>query len=237
MKRTSLLDTAKKTNRRAALLEGSVRTGGRKGAKGQAGGRSDNSAYSGPELKTDTPQDWDQFIRPVSVTKLMLLFRMDRATVKKRLSDLDAVGTHRGQDPLYDFLQAAKRLVEPTFDAKAIIKKMRPQDLPAELQQTFWAAQKSRQAYMERAGELWHTDDVMRVFSETFQTIKTTAQLWAGQLEAEYDMPVAVRKDLIEATDALMDSVYEALVEMPELSETKASNEEFDGVGEMIGDG
>jgi hypothetical protein len=206
---------------------------GREGGPGQAGGKADNPTYGGAALDTSKPQDWDQFVRPISVTKLMLLFRQDRQTIKRRLADLDPVGTHRGQDPLYDFLQAAQRLVEPKFDAKSLIRKMRPQDLPAELQQTFWAAQKSRQAYMVQAGELWHTTDVMRTMSEAFQVIKTTTQLWQGQLEAEFEVQPQLRDRLLAMSDGLLDMVHEALVEIPNNSETRASDEELEHVGDI----
>lgn len=146
-------------------------------------------------------------------------FRMDPKTVQKRLANCPMKGK-RHSNPVYDLALAAQYLVPPRVDVSEFIKSMRPNDLPPILQSAYWDAQKKRQDWEINAGELWHTDDVVEVFAETFKVIKTSVTLWADNLEQTSGLTDAQRIALTEMSDALMADIYTSLVKQHERKQT-----------------
>ncbi len=154
-------------------------------------------------------------LNPVSITFLAEVLQKDRKTVTKRLAGLAPMGHHRGNIPLYDFRQAVEYLVTPRFNAAEAIKKMGTDDLPVGLQKDVWDAKLKQQKWMENAGDLWRTEDVLEVLGEAFQRLKTTTQLWIDQLSETHALPTEVRKDLTAMVDGLQKDLHQTLVEMP----------------------
>lgn len=183
-----------------------------------------------PEILTGMP-DWTEATQPVSVTWLMNAFRMDRLTVKKRLAALAPVKMGRGNSPEYDFRQAAAYLVDPKIDVMDYLSSMKPTQLPAFLQVQFWDAQLKRQTWEQRAGELWRTEDVLKVFGKVFITIKGTIQLWVDTLAEHVELDDETRKRLTEMTDGLQNEIYAKLVTIPAKQRTESTAAE---IGEMI---
>ena len=122
--------------------------------------------------------------------------------------------------PKYDLFTAAQYLVPPRVDVSEFIKGMRPNDLPPILQAAFWDAQKKRQDYEINAGDLWHTDKVISVLSETFKLIKTSVMLWTDTLEQEHGLTEKQREALQGLCDGLMDDIHRSLVKQHETSRT-----------------
>ncbi len=167
--------------------------------------------------------------RPVSVTFLMQVWGMDRKTILKRLSELPPVGQHRGNQPLYDFRQAAQYLVTPRVNVAQHIKKMGVEDLPKALQKDVWDAKLKEQKWRLQAGELWPTEDVLEVLGEAFHRLKTTTQLWIDQLSEGHALPAEAREELTRMVDALQADLHHTLVEMPKERATPSQ------IGEIAG--
>lgn len=163
--------------------------------------------------------------QPVSISFIAEVTGRDRKAVTRRLANAQPIAYHRGQTPLYDFRQALEVVVEPRIDAKTIEKRLKSlsaSDLPNSLQKDVWDALLKKQKWMQQAGELWATEDVLEVFAEAFQRIKTTAQLWVDQLSDSHDLPEKARLELTEMVDALQADIHQALVEMPKERATLA---------------
>ena len=171
-----------------------------------------------PALPESTLPGWQDFHRPVGVTFLMDVFKMERRTVQRRLLNCQPVGYDRGNNPLYDFTQAASHLVKPNWshaDLKNYLKSIRVQDLPSHLQDSYWSAKIKQQMWDLRAGNLWRTEDVLDVFGDVFQTIKNTMQLFPENLAENTDLSDDQRARLIEMVDALQGEIHAKLVELP----------------------
>lgn len=173
--------------------------------------------------------NFDELLRPVSISQLMLVFRMDRATVKKKIAPLDPIGNGTGGAPVYDFLQACRYLVVPKYNAKEIIAKLGPGDMPNSLQKDFWVARKAEQNFRRDAGELWHTSDVQTVLGDAWQRLKNASNQAVGQVEAVHEVSPEVRDMLVKLMDGMLDTMHKALVEMPLAKQTTSSESDLDG--------
>jgi hypothetical protein len=116
----------------------------------------------------------------MSAYQLGRAFRMHSEDVLRRLGDLQPVGTGRAGAPLFDLAQAAARLVPPVITPEMIDRYMRSVNhshLPVMTSKHYWEGKRTRETYMEKANELWYTDDVTRVASESFQACRMSLML------------------------------------------------------------
>jgi hypothetical protein len=155
---------------------------------------------------------------------------MNAATVRKRLYDLPPIGSQAGGHPLYDFRQALPYLVTPRVDMEKILASLSAGDLPPSLQKDVWDAKLKAQKWMQNAGELWPTDDVLEVLGEAFQRLKTTTQLWIDQISDNHSLPGPARQELVELVDALQIDLHKSLVAMPKEKATQSQMAQLDGV-------
>ena len=103
------------------------------------------------------------------------------------------------------------------------MKNLKTSDMPVQLQDTYWAAMRKRQIWEQHAGDLWKTDDVFEVLSETNKTLKSTVQLWVDNLDTKGDMESETRDKLQAMADALLDDIYQSLIAMPLKRQTPSS--------------
>jgi len=152
----------------------------------------------------------------VTVTFLMEVFGMDRRDVNRRLKDCPVMGSRHKDTKrnLYDLATAAQYLVKPVFNPEEYLKTMRPSELPAHLQDSFWSAMNKRQKWEENAAELWRTEDVMVLFGEVFLLIKGTMQLWAENMQRSTGLGAEQKKFLQASVDGLQKEIHEKLVGM-----------------------
>jgi Protein of unknown function (DUF1441) len=165
----------------------------------------------------------------VTVAWLAQVFRMDPTTVKKRLADCPPLHSRKA-GYTYDLKVAAQYLVKPVFNVHEYLKSMKPSELPAQLQASYWDAALKRQKWEENAGQLWRTEAVLGVLAEAFQTIKFTMQLWADNLERVTGLTDEQRDVLVKAVDGLQDELHEALVRNAKENATPALISEIDVV-------
>lgn len=168
----------------------------------------------------------------VTVSWLSQVFGMDPKTVKAKLADCPPLH-RRKAGYVYHLPTACRYLIPPAISAENYIKTMKPSDLPASFQQSFWDAALKRQKWEENAGQLWRTEKVREVLGQTFQTIKFTVQLWADTLERETGLSVEQRALLTKMVDSLQEEIYEALVNQAKAGRTGPQRAEID---EMTGE-
>lgn len=170
----------------------------------------------------------------VSANWLAQIFGSDVKTIKKKLSRAEGVrvGTGRNGTPLYNIATAAAYLVKPKIDLIAYVKGLRPNDLPPILNDSYWAAMLKRQKWQENAGDLWRTEDVIKVFGDVAMMIKTTAQLWVEDLDRLQGLTPEMRVAVTQQVDKLMEQVHEQMIEMPRTRHTRSSVAEEGAVPE-----
>jgi hypothetical protein len=126
-----------------------------------------------------------------SVNQLADLFRMKTPDVLRRLGDLKPVGVGRQNNPIYDVAQAAARLIRIPVTADMIdgyMRRVNARDLPPILNKIYWEGLMVRERYREQAGELWHTEDVARVASDAFQSLRMSVLLIPDALRDGTDL-------------------------------------------------
>lgn len=170
----------------------------------------------------------------VSIPWLMGAFRMGRAKVLKLLDDggVRPMGTHKNGGAYYDLPEAAACLVTPKQDFKAFLKTLKPSDLPANMQESFWAAKLKEQKWRMQAGELWPTPAVMQVFSDTHKMIKTKVQLWPDTLIESAGMNDRQREVMHELLVDLLNDLANHLANDETVNETRNQLAEIDEIGD-----
>lgn len=158
----------------------------------------------------------------VNVYWLAKHFGLQVSTVRQKLAGCPAV-KKKSSGHLYLIKDAAPYLVKPKLDAKSLIKTMRPQDLPPQLQHQFWQSELSRQKWEQNAGELWHTSDVMEAFGAVFKAIKYATQLWPDTVEKMAGLGDEQREALQNQVDALLIEITESMKEHAREASTRAS--------------
>jgi hypothetical protein len=126
-----------------------------------------------------------------SVNQLSQVFRMTSQDVARRIGDLAPVGIGRQNNPLYELRDAARRLIPIPITPEMIdayMRRVNGRDLPAVLNKLYWEGKLSRDRYLERANELWFTEDISRVASESFQSLRMSIMLIPDVLREQADL-------------------------------------------------
>lgn len=174
----------------------------------------------------------EDMLTGVTVSWLAQVFGMDPKTVKAKLADCPPMH-RRKAGYVYHLPTACSYLIKPAMTAEQMMKNMKPSDLPAQFQQSFWDAALKRQKWEENAGQLWRTDAVREVLGSTFQTIKFTMQLWADTLERQTGLSAEQRDIVVQMVDGLQEEIYKALVSKAAASTTGSQASELN---EMLGE-
>lgn len=124
---------------------------------------------------------------------------------------------------VYHLPEALEYLIKPKVDIAEYLKALKKDDLPEVLRESYWSALLKRQQWEVNAKELWHTEDVLTVFGETFQAIKFAIQLWTDDMEREVAITPAQYAFIVKKTDELQTQIYESLVNKHGASATPSS--------------
>jgi hypothetical protein len=162
----------------------------------------------------------------VTVYWLAKVFSMDPSDVKRRLADCPPLHKRKA-GYVYSLPVAARFLVKPVFDVKAYLAKMKPSELPPQLQSEFWDARLKQQKWEENAKHLWRSEDVLSVFADVFKNMKFTMQLWVDDLAEEKGITQEQRAYVTARVDALQAEIYEGLVKQHRTSTTPSSIDEL----------
>lgn len=156
-------------------------------------------------------------------------FKMSRATINEKLKNCPVHRRHPTKGhPYYDIKTAAAYLVEQQVDSERILKNIKAGDLPLKLQEQFWNAKIKEMKFKVLAGELWPTEAVMEVLSDTFSLIAGKMKLWVDDLEDIHRLSDEMRLDLTKLVDSLRDEIRNGLVEKAQLKVTESYVEEME---------
>lgn len=167
----------------------------------------------------------DNVYTGVSIDWLSKVFRMSRQSV---VTSLAGCPTIREGSKHYELATAAAYLVDPLKDLSVAMKNLKAEDLPERIRESFWNAKIKEMKYRAMAGELWPTESVMEVFSDTFQLITSKTKLWVDDLEEISELSDAQRHYLNSMVDELMGELKEALVTRSKTTETESYVAELD---------
>lgn len=145
-------------------------------------------------------------------TQLAAMFRRDPKAMPRLLDGLAPAGERRGSK-VYWIDEAAQRLVKPGYEIETYLKRMHQSDLPPLLGKDFWNGQRARQAYEENEGDLWRTAEMVAVFAEAAQTMRTSMLLFRDAVEREESLSEEQSVTIQGLIDGAIKDMQEALVE------------------------
>lgn len=125
----------------------------------------------------------------LNITQLEIIMEMDKKTIREKLfkARVRPSGRRNGAD-IYKLTDVMPYLVKPNFDIETYIREMNHNELPKMLTKEFWAGQRSKQDYEEKAGNLWPTDKVVEAVGEFFKLVKMSANLTTDTLERQVEL-------------------------------------------------
>ena len=170
----------------------------------------------------DTKIKADRFFLPVSKRFLANVLHMDISTVTRRLRRCPCLTKdHKnGRGEVYNFHQALPFLVKPVMTPEEFVKTLNKADLPPEINNAFWSAQRARIRYKLEAQESWETEDVVRLLGEVAGTFKDVTNMLPEELRQRLklsDDQVTVVEEII---NGLKNELAEKLLQIPERSTT-----------------
>ncbi len=177
------------------------------------------------EAEQQVESDWAKLRAGVTIHWLHGLLNHDIKTIKKRLGPLRPKGKVNGYE-VYDIAEAMSYLVKPKFDITEYMKTMNPTELPVMLRKEYWEAQNKRATYMQRAGELWATEDVVAALAEAFKQAKNAMQIWPDEVQREVGLSNEQYRALVRKVDALRDDMFRNLVEIQKNRTTRPFEDE-----------
>lgn len=145
-------------------------------------------------------------------SQLAGLFKRDPKAMTRLLDGLASKGERRGFK-VYSIQEAAQRLVKPGYEVEEYLRRMHPSDMPPLLGKEFWNGQRARQAFEENEGDLWRTAEMVAVFAEAAQTMRTSMLLFRDALERDDTLTEEQSAKLQELIDGAIGDMMEALVE------------------------
>jgi hypothetical protein len=172
----------------------------------------------------DLPR-FEAFRVPKGVTFLANVFGFNNSNeVRNRLIECPIVAQDDHGNPLYDFREACSYLV-PRRDKDFVneLRRMRAVDLPPALSQAVQKAKNEELTYKIRAGELWHTEDVLEVLGETFLMMKDTMGLWVETLNEATELTQTQYNTMRDLVYGLQTELHNKLVDLSKRKSTLAA--------------
>lgn len=166
------------------------------------------SAYADEETKAGIYEG-------LNTTQFQMLFKRDFRTVQRAFYEagvdgIKPVGKRYGAD-IYAVHDIAPYLVKPKIDVEAYIRKMDPKDLPKILTKEFWAGQRSKQDYEEKAGLLWRTERVVQEMGEVFKLVKMSVLLMSDAVERQTELTDKQREIIKSLTHGMLDDLVKRI--------------------------
>lgn len=153
---------------------------------------------------------------PVSMQWLAEFFSMDPVTVRKRLKgNCQPAGIVGHNREVYTFHEAVPWIVKPKMSAEQFARTLNKADLPPEINNTFWQAQRARVRYKIEAQEAFEAEDVVRLLGEVAMTLKDSLTMAPEELRNR----AKLSEEQVEALEAVLDEIrqdiFDRLVRIP----------------------
>lgn len=141
----------------------------------------------------------------LNITQLEIIMEMDKKTIREKLfkARVQPSGRRNGAD-IYKLTDVMPHLVKPAFDIESYIKEMHHNDLPKMLTKEFWAGQRAKQDYEEKAGNLWPTEKVVEAVGELVKIVKMGALLTTDTVERQVELTPQQRTIIKNMMDGML---------------------------------
>lgn len=146
-----------------------------------------------------------------NLTQLGKMLGMERRDIGPKIREVPPCG-ERGGYPIYNLKEVLPYLVKPMYDVETYIRRMHPNELPKMLSKEFWNGMKAKQDYELREGELWPTEQVESLVSESFKHIRMSLLLIPDALERESTLTDHQRSRIMEMIDGALNEMAQTLV-------------------------
>jgi len=154
---------------------------------------------------------------PVSKSMLARIFRLDPKTVGAKLAGVHPVTYDKGY-PAYDLAEAAGYLTAPPDNQlEKVIASMKSDELPPRLRKEFWDGKNAQLKFQRQACELWHTEDVIDVFTEVFKTLRSGITLFTDNVNRQQELSKSQREMIVALSDDLLLSLSKSLTARSDL--------------------
>lgn len=149
-------------------------------------------------------------------TQLLKMFAVDHTTIKRALTKCTPCGM-RGTRPVYKISEAAPHIVKPSVTPEELERFLKESDhhaLPAVLRKEFWVAQRQRQDFELKAGNLWPTDKVIENCGALFKLVNMQIRLMADAVERQTELTDRQRAIVKSQCAALLKDMQRMIGEM-----------------------
>lgn len=163
--------------------------------------------------KTKSLPHYAEFLRPVGVTFIAHITGRQPYQVQKRLSKCPIQRVQSNGAPLYDFMEAMSYLVPPKGDVEQWFSQQNQASLPPLVSKAYWDSTNARIRAMMKAGDLWHTDDVVAHNGRVLMQFKSAVGNWVERLPEKEALTDAQYNKIVDLQNELIKEVREALME------------------------
>lgn len=162
------------------------------------------------------------------ITYLQSLFGLSRYKVQLALRDLRPIGRGAYDVPLYDFAEAAARLVKPKIDLTDYLQTIKAENLPEKLRETYWNARTKEVKHRALIGDLWHTETVLEKMTEVLKDLRTMLTLIPDDVDRAIGLTPEQMKLVTAVVRKVQDAMHAHLVAFAKQGRTKSLLGEFD---------
>lgn len=150
----------------------------------------------------------------MSISQMSKLFEMERRDISEKIekAGIKPCGKNGPWD-IYKLKEVMPAVVKPLYDVESYLLRMNPADLPKTLSKEFWAAQRSKQEFDLKAGNLWPTEKVVTEAGELFKLFKMSLLLMVDTVERQVELTEEQRNIIKRMADGTLLDLHRAVVE------------------------
>lgn len=163
----------------------------------------------------------------VTLGFLSILCGMNKNTISSRLASLAPKHVANNGTKYYDVRKALPYLVQPS-DSSAFFKNLKPKDMPLPLKREFWHAADLELKVRQKTGDLWHSDDVHRVFTDMARLIRDTVMLWTDTINDSVGLTAVQVNVLDDLTRSLLRNLSDVVTQYTETNKTLSYEVDLD---------
>lgn len=148
----------------------------------------------------------------LNMSQLCQLFDMNDKELKPKMirGGVESCGIRAGY-PIYRVKDVMPFVVKPGYDIEAYIKKMHHNELPKMLTKEYWAGQRSKQEFLEKAGNLWPSEKVVEKVGEVYKLVKMNMTLLVDAVERQSELTEKQRAIIKGQADGLLNDLYRTI--------------------------
>lgn len=150
----------------------------------------------------------------LNISQLEVILEMDKRAIREKIHQgrVASAGTRNGVD-IYKLKELLPWVVKPHYNIEDYIKQMHHNELPKLLTKEFWAGQRAKQDYLEKAGNLWKTEQVVEAIGEIYKLVKMSTLLTTDAVERQVELSEAQRGIIKSIMDGMLTDLYLSIQE------------------------